>query len=419
LSTAPLRLRRAAAACILAVAVASTVHAAQPVLVVPSGLQQPLFLTAPAGDSRLFIVERAGRIRLVQGGSLRQQPFLDLTAKVDTEREGGMTGLAFAPDFAQSGRFFVYYQKGDPILEDREMESVVSSFQVIGPPASATQADPASETVLFSLTQPHTIHNGGTIAIRDGWLYLALGDGGGAPPQEDGSYDPDDEAQRDGVPFGKMLRLDLSIANPDTQDWQVWAKGFRNPFRFSFDRLNGDLYLGDVGQDSREEIDYQPANATAGGNFGWDVLEGTLCVVDHDANGADFSEPSCGDPSLVPPIHEYEHAGACNAVTGGFVYRGNRVPSLYGRYLFADFCLDRIWSLRRDAQLGWVREDLTAELMPSPPLGGIAGFGEDGHGELYLMGLYDSRVYRVPEPGVAWAALAVVLALAASRGGRP
>jgi glucose/arabinose dehydrogenase len=413
LSAALLRLRRVAVACILAVA--PTAHAAQPVLVVPSGLQQPLFLTAPAGDSRLFIIERAGRIRLVQGGSLRQQPFLDLTAKVDTEREGGMTGLAFAPDFAQSGRFFVYYQKGDPNLDDREMESVVSSFQVIGPPASATQADPASETVLFSLTQPHTIHNGGTIAIRDGWLYLALGDGGGAPPQQDGGYDPDDEAQRDGVPFGKMLRLDLSIPNPDTQDWQVWAKGFRNPFRFSFDRLNGDLYLGDVGQDSREEIDYQPASAAPGGNFGWDVLEGTACVVDWDANGADPSEPSCGDPSLIPPIHEYPHGNTCNAVTGGFVYRGTQVPSLQGRYLFADFCLDRIWSLRRDAQLGWVPEDRTAELMPSPPLAGIAGFGEDGHGELYLMGVNDSRVYRVPEPDGAPAALAVALALAARR----
>jgi len=354
------------------------------------------------------VADRTGRIWLVEDGVRREEPFLDLSAKVDLQREGGLTGLAFPDDFAASGRFFVYYQEGLPDVDDDEMTSIVSSFQVAGPPAEAQGADPASEQVLFSLAQPSPIHHGGTIAIRDGWLYLALGDGGGAP-ESAGSYDPADEAQRDGSPFGKLLRLDLSLPAPANADWETFAKGLRNPFRFSFDRLTGDLYLGDVGQARREEIHFLPADAPPGANFGWDVLEGSLCIDDPD--GFDPDEPACDDPSLLLPVFEYEHAGPCNAVTGGYVYRGSRVPALAGRYLFADYCVDAIWSLRRE-QAGWAFEDLTADLMPDPPVTGIAGFGEDGFGELYVTSLRTGRLYRVPAPAATPGGTTAVATLA-------
>jgi glucose/arabinose dehydrogenase len=402
----------------LSLLLASTQATAARLELVTSGLNLPLLVAAPAGDPRLFVVERGGRIRLIVAGVLRPEPFLDISDRTDTEREGGLTGLVFPPDFATTGRFLVYYQNGVPNLEDRIMESRVSAFYAIGPPATAVTADAEDEEVLFSLEQPNTIHNGSTIAIRGSWLYLAVGDGGGEPPQVDGGYDPDDEAQRGGSPFGKILRLDLAIPDPDNGDWQVWATGFRNPFRFSFDRLTGDLYLGDVGQDSFEEIDVQPANAAAGANFGWDVLE-ALQPVDPDPDGGpDPGEPEATDPTLVPPVYAYAHAptGCGGSVTGGFVYRGTQVPELQGQYVFADYCRDRISTLRWTAAQGLVGPvvDRTDEWMPAVPLSRIAGFGEDAAGELYVtsfqnFGATSGCVHKVPEAGPSGALAAAGL----------
>lgn len=413
--TAPLRAAARAVAALLLVLAAPSGGAAARLELVAGGLEQPVWLTAPPEDERLFVVERTGRIRVIEDGVLLEAPFLDLRDRTDVEREGGLTGLVFPPDYRSTGRFLVYYQHGVP--GDGAMQSRISWFAAIGDPATSNRADPDSEAVLYALDQPHTIHQGGTIAIRDGWLYLGMGDGGGGG---DGAYDPDDEAQRPDRPFGKMLRFDLAAPAPAPQ---VWALGFRNPYRFSFDRLTGDLYVGDVGQDRREEIDVEPADAPGGRNYGWDVEEGTLCA------DPDPGEPPCGSPALVPPVHEYDHEGGCGgSVIGGFVYRGSRVPALRGHYLFADYCRDRIWSLRWDrtrGRIGPVR-DRTDELIPETgPLRAIAGFGEDTAGELYVTAMGDfsatgGAVYRLPEP--AWGgAVAAAFALAAldRRGRRP
>ncbi|RIK93450.1 MAG: glucose dehydrogenase [Proteobacteria bacterium] len=360
---------------------------------VATELQQPVYVAAPAGDARLFIVERAGRIRVLDDGVVAATPFLDVRGRVDTEREGGLTGLAFPADYAETGRFFVYYTNGVPGVSDDEMEARISSFAAIGDPATSAVADADSEQVLFSVELPDTIHHGGTIAIRDGWLYLGLGDGAG-------SYDPFDHAQDDATPFGKLLRFDLAAALPEPE---IWAKGLRNPFRLSFDRDTGDLWIGDVGQDAREEVNVEPASSAGGRNYGWDVMEGSLCI------GPTGDEPPCADPSFTPPLHEYAHEGTCGgAVTGGNVYRGSLHPALAGAYLFADFCHGRIWSLRWDAENGLVEPavDRTDALMPEgETLRRIVGFGEDASGELYVAAMNDfgttGAVYRLPEPGLA------------------
>jgi glucose/arabinose dehydrogenase len=403
-------------------------RAARAELVV-GGFDQPVFVATPPGDERLFVVERAGRIRIVTGAAIQEPPFLDIRDRVDTEREGGLTGLAFPDDYATTGRFYVYYTHGVPGVADRAMTSRVSAFQAIGAPATASAANAAQEQVLWSLALPNTIHHGGTIAIRDGDLLLALGDGGGATSEE-GAYDPDEVAQDPGVPLGKLLALDLSATPPLTP--QLLAKGFRNPYRFSLDALTGDLYLGDVGQDTREEIDVLPAGFTpAQGcgplpNYGWDVVEGSVCWGP-DAPG----EPACNSSCLIAPIHEYAHAagpGCGGAVTCGVVYRGSALPAWQGLYVFGDFCSGRVFSLRWTPAAG--AGDLverTAELQPEDgPLARITGFGEDADGELYFTSAGDfspsgGRLYRVPEPvphALGWLAVASFGALVRVRLGR-
>jgi len=391
---------------------------------VVGGLNQPVFVATPKGDGRVFVVERGGRIRIVAGGAIKEPPFLDIHDRVDTEREGGLSGLAFPADYAVTGRFYVYYTYGAPGVADRAMESRISAFQAIGPPATASVANAAQEQVLWSLRLPNTIHHGGTIAIRDGDLFLALGDGGGAT-SETGAYDPDDVAQNELVPLGKLLRFDLSGVPPLAP--QLLAKGFRNPFRFSFDAITGDLYIGDVGQDTREEIDVLPAGfapaqaCPALPNFGWDVVEGSLCWGP-DAAG----EPACSDPCLIAPIHEYPHdpVASCDAVTGGVVYRGAALPEWQGRYLFGDFCSGRVFSLRW-TPAGGAQDlvDRTAELLPDGgTLARITGFGEDRNGEVYITTVSDfstlgGRLYRIPEPSrgeLAWIAFTALGSLAAA-----
>lgn len=337
-----------------------------------TGLAEPVHAAAPPGDARLFVVERRGRVRVVKAGALLPQPFLDLGAEVGSAgQEEGLLSIAFHPQFTSNGRCFVYYT-------DVAGDLVLAEFVVPG--ATPDVADPASRRVLLAIPHPgQSNHNGGQLAFGlDGFLYVGVGDGGGRG-------DPDGSAQDTSVLLGKLLRLDVDGAppyaippgNPGFAAPEVWAFGLRNPWRFSFDRATGDLYVGDVGQSDWEEIDFQPAGAAGGRNYGWNLMEGD----GHCFGGADCSAPGLG---LVRPIAEYPTADGC-AVTGGFVYRGAAVPALAGTYLYADYCTGEVLSLRMSGGRATGQADLSAALGGALPL--LSSFGEDGAGELLAVQL--------------------------------
>jgi glucose/arabinose dehydrogenase len=391
-----MRRRHAALPLLLLTALAPALRSeAIPVQRVASGLSAPMFVAAPAGDDRLFIVERAGTIRILQDGQVLGDPFLDIRDRVDAQGEGGLLGLAFPPDYASSRAFYVYYTADGSPLTSR-----ISRFRASA--ANPNAADPGQEKVLLSQPQPFDNHNGGTVAFGpDGMLYMGFGDGG------DGG-DPGERAQNPGTLLGKMIRIDVSFssfsdgyaipddnpfAGPDGVLDEIWAFGLRNPFRFGFDRATGDLYIGDVGQNAIEEIDVEPASSSGGLNYGWDVMEGTSCFEDPDPG-----EPACHAPSLTLPIHEYDH-GVGNAVTGGVVYRGSE-PSLQGLYVFGDYGASEIWTLQWDGGDGIVGDvaNRTSELVPDAgSISNPVAFGEDGDGELYVVDP-GGEVFRVPEP---------------------
>jgi glucose/arabinose dehydrogenase len=379
---------------------------------VTTALSSPVFVCSPAADTRLFVVEQPGRIRIVDpdAGTIRATPFLDIVAKVSSGGERGLLSMAFHPDFASNGYFFVNYTNlaGDTVIERYRVSSDVNV------------ADPASGRTLLIITQPAPNHNGGQLQVspRDGTLYVGMGDGGG-------SNDPECNGQRTDTLLGKMLRLDVR-QNLETPPYYgvpasnpfasaafprnlVWADGLRNPWRFSFDRTSGDLYIADVGQADREEIDYVPASSPGGANFGWSTMEGTLCKR---GTPCPTSAPPCGSPALTAPVHEYGHDQGCS-VTGGYVLRGPRTPGLTGQYVYGDFCSGRIWSLRRAASGVFQNTLLTRAF------GVIPTFGEGPSGRTFvvvnseLMEL-SAPVPAVPAlPGLAPWALAAGLALAA------
>ncbi len=344
-----------------------------------------------AGDSRLFIVERSGVVRVyTPGQGLLPTPFLDISSQVSAGGERGLYAVAFDPAYATNGYFYVSYS--GPVGA-----GLVSRFQVS---ANPDVANAASQVDVISVPDPGITHNGGQIAFGpDGYLYLSLGDGGG-------SHDAQCHAQRNDVLLGKILRLDVSTLpytippdNPfagandplDEVPDEVWAKGFRNPWRFSFDTLTGDLFIGDVGQDTREEINYEPASSPGGRNYGWKVMEGTNC---HDPDPIDeacpANTPSCFDPTYTPPVHEYAHgsiSGVC-AVMGGFVYRGTAITDLHGRYVFGDFCTGLIWTLEEVSPGVWGNRK---ELLQGP--GFLRSFGMDAGGELYAAA--DQGIYKL------------------------
>ena len=363
---------------------------------VASGLSRPVFVTAPPGDTlRLFIVEQfSARIKIRKGDVVLATPFLDINDLViDSGNERGLLGLAFHPDYVLNGYLFVNYT-------DNAGNSVIARFTVSSNP---DLADPGSSVILLTILQPYANHNGGMMAFgpNDGYLYISMGDGGS-------SGDPENRAQDDGELLGKMLRIDVDSGPPygippdnpfvgagDPLD-EIWAKGLRNPWRFSFDRMTGDLYIGDVGQNTYEEIDFQPATSVGGENYGWRLKEGDHC----------FNPPiNCDPGGLTNPIHEYTHGGTpfrCS-VTGGYVYRGTAIPDFQGTYFFADFCSDQIWSFRYDGVTLTEFTDRTAELAPGGGLsiGNISSFGEDGMGELYIVDL-DGEVFKLcPSEGCA------------------
>ncbi len=327
------------------------------------------------GSGRLFITEQVGRILVHDGQTLLQAPFLDIRGRVQAGGERGLLSVAFHPAYDSNGYLFVNYT-------DRNSDTVVSRFQVTADPNAA---NPASETIFFQAEQPRRNHNGGQLQFGpDGYLYVGMGDGGGAG-------DPPNLAQNLASPLGKMLRLDIDQGSPavapDTNPFvgtqgvvpEIWAYGLRNPWRFSFDRLTGEMFIGDVGQNRMEEISYQPADSAGGENYGWRLMEGSLCF--RPATG-------CNDGSLVLPILEYENLGGnCGgSVTGGFRYRGAQYPHLAGIYFYADYCTGEFY--------GAVAEDgAWRALGPRPTSFNIRTFGEDEAGELYFSD--PSVVYRI------------------------
>lgn len=352
---------------------------------VASELDRPVFVThAGDGSGRLFILERGGTARVLHDGELADAPWLDIADRVnDGSAEQGLLGLAFAPDFAESGHFYVNYTGAAG-------KTTVSRFTVDDPAAAIV--DPATERVILTVDQPASNHNGGMLAFGpDGYLYIGMGDGGAANDRFGNGQNPN-------TLLGKMLRIDvrpdaspgepyaIPVDNPWIEmDWQgadvrdeIWAVGLRNPWRFSFDRATGDLWIGDVGQGAYEEINHTPAQTRGPLNYGWPIMEGKQCFPDN---------AQCDQTGLTLPLLDYTHAGNCS-VTGGYVYRGAAYPELDGAYLYGDYCSGKIWGLLPEAE-GWRNELLLQSDLR------ISSFGEDETGELYVIDLSGGDVYRI------------------------
>lgn len=347
---------------------------------------------ANAGDNRLFIVEQAGIIKILNAnGSVNSTPFLDISSLVGSGGERGLLGLTFAPDYATSGRFYVNYTDNTSTTEPN---TIIARYTVSTNPDIAN----TTETILLTIKQPFDNHNGGKLAFApDGFLYIATGDGGSGG-------DPDDRAQNTSSLLGKLLRIDVSGSNysiPGTNPFsssangpndprpEIFAIGLRNPWKFSFDTANGDLWIADVGQNAFEEINKVTGSGTPGDNYGWRCYEGNNHVFNTSGNC-----PSAFNETIAP-VAEYAHVGnGCSgSVTGGYVYRGSMFPSFIGKYFFADFCNQQIGILT-DEGSGWSM----AMQMPN-----IArrwtSFGEDNSGELYIVG--GSNVYKIVDPNLS------------------
>ncbi len=359
---------------------------------VAAGFNQPVYLThAGDGSGRLFVVEKAGRVKIIEAGSVREEPFLDITDRVSSNGEAGLLSIAFPPEYADTGYFLVYYNHRDKNLVQPEagdqgindgFDTVVARFRVTADP---NLADPGSEERILLRNQPYTNHNGGLIVFGpDGALYIGLGDGGS-------SGDPLGAGQDLSTWLGKILRIQVGptgtyhlppdnpfVGQEDAQP-EIWDWGLRNPWRFSFDRQSGDLWIGDVGQNQQEEIHLHPAGEPGGLNFGWNCYEGELPYRLTERCTASYQPPV-----LVYPREEGR------SVTGGYVYRGSRFPSLSGRYFFADYVQGRLWSIQRSGDSGWTPKRLELDSTE-----GIVSLGEDEAGELYLLGFGSGTVYQI------------------------
>ncbi len=350
-----------------------------------SGFSAPLWVGSPPGDlARLFVVEQnSGLIKIIKNGQTLGTPFLDAGMIAGQGGEQGLLGMAFHPDYANNGRFFIHYT-------NNQGDTRVVEYAVSGNP---DVANPAAVQTILSENQPFPNHNGGNLAFGlDGKLWIGLGDGGS-------SYDPGNRAQDGTTNLGKMLRLDIDIpspfipadnpflGDPNVND-EIWALGLRNPWRYAFDRLTGDLYIGDVGQDFWEEIDFQPASSTGGENYGWRCMEASDCTG--------LSGCTCDHPSLTLPIREYGHGSGCS-VTGGHVYRGSALPWFDGHYIYGDYCSSRIWSFRYENGQVLDFTERTNELEPDGPLtiNSITSFGEDAAGELYIVDPSGGEIWKI------------------------
>jgi len=356
---------------------------------VADGFTNPGFLTSPPGDTeRLFVVEvKSGLIKIIKNGAVLATPFIDLSSEITTDaNERGLLGLAFHPNYASNGHFFVNYTGANG-------DTYVARYKVSD--GNPDLAEPDSVKQIITIGQPFGNHNGGMIAFGpDGYLYIGMGDGGSGG-------DPGDRAQSGQTLLGKMLRIDIDTPPGDPYDIpsdnpfvgdinvmdEIWAMGVRNPWRFSFDRGTGDLYIADVGQQNWEEINFQPFGSGGGENYGWRCYEGN-----HEYNTLDCEPSSAYDF----PIHEYSHSLGCS-ITGGYVYRGCASDALQGTYFFGDFCSGRIWSFEYDGATMSNFTERTAELDPpgASSIDLITSFGEDANGELYIIDYSDGEIYRI------------------------
>jgi len=341
--------------------------------IVASGFGYPLQVTnAGDGSGRLFVVEQSGLIKIVKSGQVLEQPFLDARNLISFGSERGLLGLVFHPQYSHNGYFYIDYT-------DVNGNTTVERYSASQDP---DLADPQSSLVLFKIDQPYANHNGGQLAFGlDGYLYIAMGDGGSA-------NDPLNNGQTLSTPLGKLLRIDVDHGSPyaiptdnpfinqSGTDPRIWDLGLRNPWRFSFDDKTGDLYIGDVGQDEYEEIDFEAAGSPGGFNYGWRCMEG---------NHVHNTQPPCNNQSLLntltPPILDYSHAVG-QAVIGGFVYRGKMFPALQGIYFFGDYITGRLWSVKLVSRspLTWTQYQLELETGLH-----ISAFGEDEQGEIYVV----------------------------------
>lgn len=333
---------------------------------VASGFTQPLQIThAGDGSGRLFVVQRNGRIMTVKNSAVSDQPFLDVSDRITTDGgEQGLLGLAFPPDYAEKRYFYINYTNLDG-------DTVVSRLA----------SDGGDENTLLTVRQPYANHNGGQIAFGpDGYLYVALGDGG------DGG-DPHGNGQNRDTMLGSILRIDVEsvgsqYAIPEDNPFNdaVWAYGLRNPWRFSFDSATGDLFIADVGGGMYEEINFQPADSQGGENYGWNIMEGTEC----------FGSLSCDQSGLVLPVAGYDHQEGDCSVTGGYVYRGRQYDDMQGLYIYGDYCSGKIWGLRE------INGDWETRLLRDTDLR-ISSFGRDQSGNLYLTGYAAGTVYKIDQ----------------------
>ncbi len=345
------------------------------------GFTQPVHIThAGDGTGRIFVVERSGIIKIIEDDVVLGTPFLDIEDKVQTDGgEEGLLSVAFPPNYASDQHFYVYYTNNSSNL-------IIARYGL----SSANDADESSEQIILDIGHPtYRNHNGGQLAFgpNDGYLYIATGDGGGGG-------DPDENGQDLSTLLGKILRIDVETGDPATyfnpasnpftsnaaQRDEIWAYGLRNPWRFSFDRQTGDLYLGDVGQGSYEEIDYQSASSSGGENYGWNTMEGAHC----------YNSSSCDQTGLTLPVAEYVNGSDCS-VTGGYVYRGSSYPRMQGIYFYGDYCSGKIWGLQQNGS-SW---DNTLLLDTSHF---ISTFGEDEAGNLYLTSYTTGEIYQITDP---------------------
>ena len=343
--------------------------------IVARGLDDPLYLTAPVRDARLFVVEQAGRIKIVKDGKLLPEPFLDLRDSVSAGGERGLLSMAFHPAFAKNGWFYVNYT-------DKRGDTRVKRFSVSADP---DRADPASGKQILFVAQPYANHNGGLVMFGpDGMLYVGMGDGGSGG-------DPHGNGQNKSTLLGKLLRIDVDSGDPYAippdnpfvgaagARPEIWATGLRNPWRFAFDRATGLLYVADVGQNLWEELDIVPASR-GGLNYGWNITEGAHC----------YGGGGCDTSGLLAPVLEYDHSYGCSII-GGFVSRGKASPSLDGQYFFSDYCQGWLRSLT------YQKGRITSRTVWNVPrLGQVLSFGEDAAGEIYVLS-DNGTVYRIGE----------------------
>ncbi len=342
------------------------------------GLKEPTFVAGPPDSTkRLFVLEREGRVRVASAdGVLKATPFLDVSDNTSTGTEEGLIGLAFDPGFTQNG--YVY-------IDHTATDATVQIVRYTVSPDRPDQVDPGTASTVMTIPKRSKFHNGGTLMFGpDGYLYISVGDD-----------EASEEAQKLTSVYGKILRIDVDSAQPyaippsnpfanqaDARG-EIWSYGFRNPWRLSFDRATGDMWVGDVGDAKWEEVDMQPASSHGGENYGWPYLEGTECM----------DPEHCHDPGLMAPLVTYGHNMNC-AVMGGYVYRGSAAAALGGAYLFGDLCTGGVFTLVGDAQQGWKRIELGFNPIK------IASFGEDPSGDVYVVDMQGGVIYRVMDGSI-------------------